>query len=69
MVELYEQVARAAGSNAAALYGPPRPGEQKRSSIDPSLLRRELGWEPKVHLAEGIGLTVDYFRSEVAAAH
>jgi UDP-glucose 4-epimerase len=66
--ELYGQVARATGSNAPALYGPPRPGEQKRSSIDPSLIRRELGWEPRVQLPEGIGLTVDYFRHEVGAA-
>jgi UDP-glucose 4-epimerase len=66
--ELYEQIARAAGSNAPALHGPPRPGEQKRSSIDPSLIRHELGWEPKVQLPEGIELTVDYFRHEVGAA-
>ena len=66
--ELYEQVAEAAGSTAPARYGPPRPGEQKRSCIDPSLIRRELGWAPKVQLPAGIGLTVDYFRHEVGAA-
>jgi len=65
---LYRLVAEAARSSAPAVYGPPRPGEQKRSCIDPTRIRAELGWEPKVHLPEGIGLTVDYFRSEVGAA-
>jgi len=68
VVELYKQVARAARSEAAPEYGPPRPGEQKRSSIDATRIRSELGWEPRVQLAEGIGLTVDYFKSELAAA-
>jgi UDP-glucose 4-epimerase len=66
--QLYELIARAARSNAQALYGPPRPGEQKRSSVDATRVRTELGWEPKVQLPEGIGLTVDYFRSQVGAA-
>jgi UDP-glucose 4-epimerase len=66
--ELYSQVARAAGSSAPAQYGPPRPGEQKRSCIDATRIRSELGWEPKVQLPEGIGLTVEYFRRELAGA-
>jgi len=63
--ELYGLVASAAGSEAAPEYGPARPGEQKRSSIDPARIRTQLGWEPRVDLAEGIRLTVDYFRSEL----
>jgi UDP-glucose 4-epimerase len=63
--KLYELIAGAARSDAPALYGPPRPGEQKRSSVDPTRVRTELGWEPTVQLPQGIGLTVDYFRSQV----
>jgi UDP-glucose 4-epimerase len=66
--ELYEQVARAAGSTDPAQYGPARPGEQKRSCVDYSLIRAELAWDPKVQLGQGIGQTVDYFRGEVGAA-
>ncbi len=66
VVELHRLVAAAARSVAAPKFGPPRPGEQKRSSIDASRIRSELGWEPRVPLADGIGMTVDYFRSEVA---
>jgi len=66
--ELYQQVAGAVGSGAAAEHGPPRPGEQRRSSVDYTRIRNELGWEPKVQLTEGIALTVDYFRTQTAAA-
>jgi UDP-glucose 4-epimerase len=66
--QLYELIAGAAGSDAQALYGPPRPGEQKRSSVDPTRVRTELGWEPEVQLPKGIGLTVEYFKGELATA-
>jgi UDP-glucose 4-epimerase len=66
--ELYELVADAAGSSAAAEHGPARPGEQRRSSVDNAQIRTALGWEPRVQLAEGIGLTVDYFRGQAVAA-
>ena len=67
--ELYALIGRAAGSKAPAVYGPARPGEQKRSSIDIGLIADQLGWRPRVGLHDGIGLTVGYFRSQLAAAH
>jgi UDP-glucose 4-epimerase len=60
--ELYRLLAEAAGSRAAAVHAPAKPGEQLRSCIDPSLARRALGWEPKVGLQEGLRRTVEYFR-------
>jgi len=38
---------------------PPRAGEVLRISIDPGRAQRELGWEAKVGLAEGLRLTLD----------
>jgi len=67
--ELYRLIAEAARSSAPPVYGPPRPGEQKRSCVDSTRIRTELGWEPKVQLPEGIGFTVDYFGEELSAAH
>ena len=43
-------------------HGPAKPGEQRRSSIDSSLAKRILGWEPEVELERGLALTVEYFR-------
>ncbi len=39
-----------------------RPGEQRRSCVDPSLAAAELGWEPCVDLREGLARTVRFFR-------
>jgi UDP-glucose 4-epimerase len=64
--ELYGQIAAAAGVNRPAEHGPGRPGEQQRSCVAIDRVREDLGWKPQVFLAEGIPLTVDYFRQERA---
>ena len=48
---------------AKAQYAEARLGEQKRSVCDPSKAKRELGWEPKILLAEGLSITVQYFQN------
>lgn len=44
------------------IHGPPRPGEVFSISLDITRARRELAWEPKVGLEEGLLLTVEYFK-------
>lgn len=68
VLELYQLVAAAASSSASPLHGPPRPGEQRRSCLDATLIRSQLGWEPRVSLEQGIPETVRFFRSQLAAA-
>jgi UDP-glucose 4-epimerase len=41
-------------------YGPARPGEQRRSVLDPRLAARQLGWKAMTSLVEGLALTVKY---------
>src|SRR6185369_5402448 len=43
VVDLYKEIARSLGSDLQARHGPAKPGEQKRSVVDASLGRRELG--------------------------
>jgi len=38
---------------------PPRVGEVQRISIDPGRAKRELGWEARTGLEDGLGLTLD----------
>ena len=45
------------------MYGPARPGDVHKISLDSTRITEELGWRPKVGLAEGLARTVDYFRS------
>lgn len=40
----------------------PRPGDIERIFLDISKAKRELGWEPKVSLDEGLRRTVEWFR-------
>lgn len=44
------------------IYAPPRLGEQRRSSIDPSYAKRTLEWEPLVPLEEGLRKTWNWFK-------
>ena len=41
-----------------ARYGPARPGEQRRSVLDPRLAERQLRWTATTSLKEGLRLTV-----------
>ena len=63
VVELYREIARALGSDAEAPHGPAKPGEQKRSSIDAGLLRRELAVPAPLSLADGLKRTAAWFRA------
>jgi len=38
-----------------------RPGHDRRYAIDPSRIRKELGWQPSVTLDEGLERTVQWF--------
>jgi UDP-glucose 4-epimerase len=64
--EIYAGIKSAAGSSVAAQYGPARPGEQRRSCLDPKLAERVLGWRPTVTLGEGLTRTFDFFRKELS---
>ena len=58
---LYALLAKAAGSARPATHAPAKPGEQMRSSVDPSLAAKVLGWRPTVALEEGLQRTVGWF--------
>ena len=38
-----------------------RPGHDRRYAIDPTRVRKELGWRPSVTLEEGLRRTVDWY--------
>ncbi len=58
VVTLLERLRTAAGIHGEARHGPARPGEQRRSLLDPRRAREELGWTPRVTLDEGLRRTV-----------
>ncbi|MDP9425072.1 MAG: SDR family oxidoreductase [Actinomycetota bacterium] len=61
VTELYERMRRLSGRDVAAERGPAKPGEQSRSSVDPTKAARELGWKPETDLASGLERTLRFF--------
>jgi UDP-glucose 4-epimerase len=50
-------------------FGPARKGDVYRIALDNTRARNDLGWEPRINLEEGLRLTVDYFRDQIARLH
>jgi len=57
VLDLYERIQRAAETAREPEFAPPRAGELQRSVLDPSRAQRELGWQPKRRLDEGLAET------------
>ena len=67
ILEFAEAVLEVTGSDSEIVHEPLPVDDPKVRRPDISLARRELGWEPRVGLTEGLEQTVDYFREELAA--
>jgi len=63
--DLYRKIALLTDYKMKPNHGPARKGDVYRIALDNERARRELGWEPRVSLEEGLSLTVDYFREQV----
>jgi UDP-glucose 4-epimerase len=55
-------LAREAGFKRRIAHGPPAPGEQRRSSVDPAAARAQLGWSPRLAVEDGLRRTAEWFR-------
>ena len=47
-------------------FGPPRKGDVYRIALDNTRAAEQLGWQPQIQLEEGLRLTVEYFRAQIA---
>jgi len=54
LIDLYKKIAKLLNREAKPIYLPDRPGEQIRYSLDYSRAKKELGWEPKYNIDEGL---------------
>jgi UDP-glucose 4-epimerase len=64
--ELYARLARVAGESHPPAHSPAKPGEQRRSVLNPSRAKMLLGWTPATSLEQGLARTVRAFRGEVS---
>ncbi|NRB60120.1 MAG: SDR family oxidoreductase [Winogradskyella sp.] len=62
MLELAKEVIDLTGSKSKIIHMPLPQDDPMQRQPDISLAKKELnGWEPKIHLREGLGYTIDYF--------
>ena len=61
--ELAEKVIALTGSRSELVQHPLPTDDPRQRQPDISLAKQLLGWEPKIALDEGLGHTVEYFRS------
>src|SRR5262249_51262875 len=57
------RVAEKLGVKRPSRHGPAKPGEQRRSVIDPSAAGKGFGWRPEISLEDGLAATAEWFRS------
>ena len=58
--ELYKTISELLKTKIKPKYVPPKPGDLKRSCLDISLAKRELKWESKFSLKEGLQKTIKF---------
>jgi len=64
--ELVDLIAAALGGKPQIVWKPEQPGDMKRTLADVTLAGRELGYRPKMPIAEGIPKFVAWYRSLAA---
>jgi dTDP-glucose 4,6-dehydratase len=65
MLECAQQVLAVTGSKSQIRFEALPPDDPKQRRPDISKARKLLGWEPKIDLATGLKLSLDYFRKAV----
>ena len=65
MLELAEQVLLLSGSKAKLVFKPLPQDDPKQRQPDISVAKRELQWQPRIALADGLKETIAYFKTVV----
>jgi UDP-glucose 4-epimerase len=61
--EVWQTMQRIEGVDLPAESGPERPGDVQHSEADITRARRDLGFDPKIQLEEGLRRTLDWIRT------
>lgn len=65
IVDVFEMISKSAGVDKQANFGLAKDDEQKRSCLDYSLAKKELGWKPQVEIDQGIEKTTAWFKNKL----
>lgn len=64
LVELWDAIASAAGTDVQPTFGPPRAGDIPHSLASIEKAKKLFGYDPQFRLRDGIKITFDWFREE-----
>lgn len=67
LLEVIAQLARITGNEPRIEYKPPRLGDVLHSLADIAAIRADLGYEPRVDLAEGLRRVVEWYQKDERA--
>ena len=60
--EIFRKIKELTNFNCQEIHGPAKLGEQKRSCLDYSKARKELNWQPKYDLEQGLKEIIKWFK-------
>ena len=66
MIELAEMVIKLVGSKSALSFHPLPQDDPRQRCADITFAKKNLGWEPKIHLEEGLKKTIQYFEQQLS---
>jgi dTDP-glucose 4,6-dehydratase len=66
ILECAQHIIKVTGSKSRICYEPLPQDDPKQRRPDITKARQLLGWEPKIDLEKGLGMSLDYFRKAVA---
>ncbi len=64
LVELWDAIASAAGTDVQPTFGPPRAGDIPHSLASIEKAKKLFGYDPQFRLRDGIKITFDWFKEE-----
>jgi UDP-glucose 4-epimerase len=64
-LQVVEQLASLVGWSGEPEWAPARPGDPRRSALDPARAGKALGWQPWTRLEEGLGITVEWLKARL----
>lgn len=62
--EIFQNINQLFGNRFEEKHGAGKKGEQMRSCLDNTKIKRELGWEPKVNFEEGVKKTWEWYNNK-----
>lgn len=63
--QLFKKIVRISDQKIKEVHGPAKLGEQQRSCLDCQKAKKELSWQPKIDLNQGLRLTYQWFKEKI----